>query len=297
VLVGVVLLASGCAGPAPETRPAPPRSAAVVVASFDFDESRLLAEIYAQALEAAGVSVRRQLALGPRELVLPALQQGLVDLVPEYLGSAVAATAGSPGDLTDGPALRRRLVDALASSGVEALASAPAENSNVFVVADHFAARHRLDAVSDLGGLDPLVFAGPPECPQRRHCLLGLRQRYGLQIAGFVPLDGAGQVRRAIEEGVAEVGVLFSTDGLLARPGLTVLDDDARLNPPEHVVPLLRRDALRRHGEVVRAVVDEVSAQLTSSALRFVNWRVSVAGNEVADEARGWLVRRGIVSR
>jgi osmoprotectant transport system substrate-binding protein len=270
----------------------------LVVASFDFDESRLLAEIYAQALEGAGVPVRRQLDLGPRELVLPALQQGLVDLVPEYLGSAAVALDGSPVDTADAGALWRHLTAALEPWGVVVLTPAPAQNHNVFVVDDALAEVRGLRSVSDLARSQLTVsVAGPPECPQRWHCLVGLVEVYGVDVDAFVPVQGAGQVLRSLRGGVADVGVLFSTDGVLAEPGLTVLVDDAELNPAEHVVPVLRREAERSYGPVVRHVLEEVSAQLTSSMLQFANWRVSVAGGDPADEARGWLVRRGLVNR
>jgi osmoprotectant transport system substrate-binding protein len=295
LVLSMALVACAPRGDQAATSAAEP-SESLVVASFDFDESRLLAEIYSQALEAAGVRVERQLDLGPRELVLPALQQGLVDLVPEYLGSALAALDPAGEAPADTGQAHQRLASALDRWDVTVLTPAEAQNQNVVVVPDDLAARHGLVTISDLGPLARrLRLAGPPECPQRRHCLPGLRDVYGLSFAQFVAVEGGRQVRRAMEDDVADAGVLFSTDGLLGEPGLTVLADDAGLNPAENVVPVVRRPALDRFGPVVAETVDRVSSHLSAESLRFGNWRVTVAGGEVTDEARGWLVRHGLV--
>jgi osmoprotectant transport system substrate-binding protein len=295
VVATTVLLAAACAG-----EPAPPQTAeqaGVVVASFDFEESQLLAEIYAQALEDEGVVVQRELRLGQRELVLPALRRGLVDVVPEYAGSALDATApGSATDPSDIVAVTTALRAAVQPWGMSVLAPAPASNRNVLAVPAGFAADRGLRTISDLAPLAPsLTIGGPPECPQRPRCLRGLEDRYGLQFAGFVPLAGADLVRRALDDGVVDVGVLFSTDAALAGVDVVVLEDDLRLQPADNVVPVVRTSALR-DSRVTRAL-SEVSAHLTTTSLRFLNWRLAHAGTGVAAEARGWLVRQGLVAR
>ena len=307
LVVALVAGAGGCSvdrfrGPpaaAPDTR--------LVVASFDFDESRLLAEIYAQALEHAGIEVRRELGLGPRELVLPALQQGLVDLVPEYVGSALAAarigTAGGGTTLArtearNTSAAVAALADALDRWDVEVLAPSPAQDQNALVVTRSLALSRDLQTISDLARVAPTaVLGGPAECPERPYCLRGLREVYGLDFAEFTPVDGAARTRQSLVEGVIDVAVLFTTDGHLADRELVLLEDDRALNPVENVVPVVRGAALERHGPTVAATVDRVSATLTTTMLRFLNWRVSVAGHDVAAEARGWLLRQGLVPR
>jgi osmoprotectant transport system substrate-binding protein len=271
----------------------------VTVASFNFDESLLLAEIYAQALEHRGMTVRRELGLGPRELVHPALQQGFVDLVPDYLGSALASlSGGSPGvDEQDRDAVRDALLQAARPLGIQVAEPARAQNQNAFTVTRRFSSVQGITAVSGLAGLEPgVVLGGPAECPDRPYCLPGLRSVYGIDVERFVVLDGSARTRRALEEGLIDVGVMFSTDGHLADPALVALDDDRAMQPVEHVVPLIRSAAVSRHGPVLIEVVDDVSSRLTTPALRFLNWRVSVAGNDPADEARGWLVRQGLLS-
>jgi osmoprotectant transport system substrate-binding protein len=271
----------------------------LVVASFNFPESQLLAEIYAQALEHAGVPVRRELGLGPRELVQPALEQGFADVVPEYLGSALTAAApDTSADVTDPGAARAALGAALAGRDLTVLEPAPAENRNEVAVTAAFAADHRLSRLSDLGPLSGgLSVGGPSECPARRYCLLGLGDVYGLHFARFMALDSATRARRALDERIVDAAVLFSTDGQLADGDLVALTDDRHLQPAENVVPVVRRAALERYGPGVAATLDGVSARLTTTALRLLNWRIAVAGRKPADEARGWLIRAGLIGR
>lgn len=290
----ILALAAACSTGDPVTTPA--ADADVVVASFDFAESQVVAEIYALALEDEGLSVRRELSLGPRELVLPALRAGLVDLVPEYTGSALRAVAPD-GPVPGAPAAAvEQLRAALAPWGLVALSPAPASNQNAFAVGRDLADERSLRDLSDLRPLaGRLVLGGPAECVQRPLCLPGLREVYGLRFADFVPLEGAAQVVQAMADGVVDVGVLFSTDPALARGSLIALGDDRGLQPADELVPVVRAAALA--DPRVEEVLGKVSAALTTEALRFLNWRVAEAGTTVADEARGWLHRQGIVER
>ena len=291
----LVLLVAGCRGDGPQ----PPAAAGpgVVVASFDFDESHVLAEIYAQALEDEGVTVRRELGLGPRELVLPAMRAGLVDVVPEYAGSALdAATASEPVATPVPSEVVAALGRSVARWDLTPLAPSRASNQNVLAVTTALARDAGLRSVSDLRSLgEPLDLGGPPECPRRPRCLPGYEDRYGVRFRSFVPLAGADLVARALADGVVDVGLLFSTDAALAGGGLVTLADDRSLQPPDHVVPLVRTAVLA--DERIAAALDEVSAELTTEGLRFVNWRLANAGTTPAAEARGWLLRHGLVAR
>lgn len=276
-IVGLVLAAVGSAcTTADEVEPQARRiDDVLVVASFNFPESRLLAEVYAAALAHAGVPVRVDADLGPRELVAPALAQGFVDVVPEYLGE-VAPT-----------------------NGVRVLTPAPAQNQNAVVVTRTTAERLNLKTIGDLADdAGSLTIGGPPECPSRRYCMVGLADVYGVRFGSFMPLNGAGLVRRALQDGVVDVAVMFTTDGHLASGDLVLLEDDRHLQPAENVVPMVREQALTRFGETrIVAALNDVSARLTTTALRLLNWRVSVAGKDPLDEARGWLVRQGVIPR
>lgn len=284
----------------PGRAPGPHRAAAggpVVVASFNFTESELLAAVYGLALEQAGIPVRFRLGLGPRELVQPALQQGLVDLVPEYLGTALASL--DPHAAARSPALARRaLAWALARWHVRVLAPAAAEDQNGLVVTRATARRLRLRTVSDLRrAAAPLILSGPPECPARPFCLPGLRRVYRLRFARFLPLDTEQQRVTALQEGIANVAVLFTTGGYLATGGLVLLADNRHLQPPDNVVPVLTDRVLARYGNRLTSMLNAVSGRLTTTGLRFLNWRVEFAGKPVLAEARGWLERQGLVPR
>ena len=299
-LLGLALLAS-CQpdGPTSAGRGAGAHGSAVVVASFNFPESELLAAIYALAIQHAGIPVQLLLGLGPRELVQPALEQGLVDVVPEYLGTALTSLGPHPGvPMSDPAAVRAALAGALAPWHVQVMTPAAAQDQNGLVVTDATARRLGLHTVSDLRHVaGRLTLGGAPECPDRPYCLPGLRRVYGLRFARFVPFDTEPQRVTALEEGVVDVAVLDTTDGNLAAGDLVLLGDDRHLQPAENVVPVITGSAIVRYGKRLADAVNAVSAQLTTRALLFLDWRVEVAGNGVQAEARAWLERHGILPR
>ncbi|MDQ4071179.1 MAG: ABC transporter substrate-binding protein [Actinomycetota bacterium] len=299
VLAGLVamLAFTSCGDDHPGGEVDGPRGAEVVVASFNFRESEVLAEIYAGAIEAAGIPVRRELGLGPRELVQPALLGGLVDVVPEYLGTALASVEpGAEVAPVDTAAARDRLARAFEAGQVLVLDPASAQNQNGLAVTRATAERHGLDAVSDLAPIAPeLVLGGPPECPERRYCLEGLQRVYGLRFGRFVPLDTEQQRATALADEMVDVAVMFTTDGRLAPGDLVLLRDDRGLQPNENVVPLVSARAADRYGARLIDAVNAVSGRLTSNSLRFLNWRTSIAERDVATEARAWLERQALV--
>ena len=298
-LLVLLVLAACRPGPVPAEHGGRARAGTVVVASFNFPESELLATIYGLAIRHAGIPVRLALDLGPRELVEPALEQGLVDLVPEYLGTALSSIEPYPGVTMSDPAMvRAALARALAVWGVQVLTPAAAQDQNGVVVTRATAARLGLHTVSDLRrAAGRRTLGGPPECPARPACLPGLRSVYGLRFARFLPFDTEQQRVTALEEGVVDVAVLTTTDGNLATGGLVLLADDRHLQPAENIVPVVRAKALARYGRRLTGAVNAVSARLTSAALLFLNWRIEVAGDSVQAEARAWLERHGILPR
>lgn len=268
---------------------------AITVASFNFPESVLLAELYAQALEGAGYRVERELDLGTRELVAPAIIRGLVELVPEYSGSALEFVAG-PGSASPDPAVTSAaLAEELAHRGIVALRPSPAEDRNGFVVTAETAEEHGLQTVSDLARVsEGLILGGPPECPTRPLCLLGLQDTYGARFGRFIPLDEGGPLTvAALRSGDIDVGLLFTSDGAIEANDLVLLEDDLHLQPAENVTPVLRPEVLERFGDGVAEVLDAVSADLTTEDLRAMNAAVS-AGHTPAEVAQTWLTARGL---
>ncbi|HEV2452374.1 MAG TPA: ABC transporter substrate-binding protein [Streptosporangiaceae bacterium] len=296
--LGLMLIASCQPGRAPSHGGGVDRGT-VVVASFNFTESELLAAIFGLAIQHAGIPVQLRLDLGPRELVQPALEQGLVDVVPEYLGTALTSLVPDPGvPMSDPAAVRAALAGALAPWHVQVTTPARAQDQNGVVVTAATAHRLGLRTVSDLRRVaSGLTLGGAPECPERLYCLPGLREAYGLRFARFVPFDTETQRVIALRDGVVNVAVLDTTDGNLATGDLALLTDDRHLQPVESVVPVITDHAMTQYGKRLAGAVNAVSAQLTSNALLFMDWRIEVAGAGVLAEARAWLERHGILPR
>jgi osmoprotectant transport system substrate-binding protein len=285
---------TGCitiGGPPPPGPPSPRSDSGIVVASFNFPESQVLAQLYGQTLAAHDVPVRFELDLGARELVMPALIRGLVDVVPEYAGAALEFLDGGAGlASSDVEVTYAHLQGHLAREGLASLTPSQAQDQNAFAVTRDTAARLGLREISDLRAhADELVLGGPPECPERPLCLLGLEQTYGLGFREFVPLDTAEAVANALADGAIDVGVLFSTDGTIREQHLVALHDDRALQPAENVVPVFRDAVLDRLGASVRRGIDRVSDSLTTVDLRLLNARMQFEGATPADVARHWL--------
>lgn len=294
LVVALVLAASAC----DRTSEPPPdvdRDDAVTIASFNFPESVLLAEIYAQALEAADVRVKRETALGTRELVMPALVQGLVELVPEYAGSALLFFAGPDAASADHEANHQALASQLSGFGVTALDASPAEDQNGFAVTPETAERFGLHTLSDLAPVaDQLTFGGPPECLRRPSCLPGLESTYGIGFGDEIfSLDSGGpRTVAALAQGTVDVALLFTSDGAIDLNDFVLLQDDLGLQPAENVTPVVRQDALERFPGLAGAV-NAVSALLSTEELRSMNAEVA-RGADPRTIAGAWLVRNGL---
>jgi osmoprotectant transport system substrate-binding protein len=265
---------------------------AITVGSFEFAESELLAETYSQALERGGYKVRRAFDLGPREFVGPALAGGLVELVPEYAGTALLYfSVGSVPPSRDAAGTHDALAKALVGLHVTALAAAPAQNANTFAVTRETADRYGLHALSDLARVaGDLVFGGPPECPSRPFCLKGLEDHYGARFKAVVSyLDAGGPITgQALREGNIDVGLRFSTAPTAASEGLVELTDDRGMQPAENVTPLVRTEVVDRWGEGLVKLIDAVSARLTTETLRELNAQV-MDGKTTEVVAATWL--------
>ena len=286
----------GLAGPAGE---AGQHGAVITVGSFDFPESVLLADIYADALTARGFPARVLPDLGARELVDPALMSGLVQVVPEYSGLALEfVSLGRLSATSDVTATGRALAGWVAGRGLAAGRPSAAQDANVIVVTAATAARYGLRSVADLARVAPrLAFGGPPECPEGVYCLLGLKQVYGLRFRVFIPLDAGGPLTlQTLEAGDIGVALLFSTDPAITTDHLVVLADDRGLQPAENVVPLVRRDVVARYGPRLLTVLDTVSARLSTGSLRALNAQVELRGDDPRLVAGSWLRAQGLAS-
>jgi osmoprotectant transport system substrate-binding protein len=269
---------------------------AITVASFNFPESLLLAEIYAQAIEGAGMRVEREPSLGPRELVMPALLQGLVEFVPEYAGSGLQFLAGDGSTSPDDETNHQRFAERLGTLDVTALDASPAEDQNGFAVTTETAQRYGLRTLSDLATVSrELVFGGPPECTRRPFCIPGLERSYGITFGQvFSNLDSGGpRTVSALAEGTVDVALLFTSDGAIDLNDFVLLEDDLDLQPAENVTPIIRTGVLDRFGPPLADTVNAVSALLSTGELRTLNAELA-RGATPQQIASRWLASNGL---
>src|SRR5262252_4384511 len=264
---------------APAARGPGSGGAVITVGSFNFPESILLAYLYADVLAGKGYPVRVLPDLGTRELVDPALMAGLIQLVPEYTGSALEfVSLGHIRATASVAATARSLARAMAKRGLVTGRPAAGQDGNAIVVTAATAARYQLHTISDLAPVARrLVFGGPPECPERAYCMPGLRLAYGLRFREFVPLDAGGPLtRQALAAGDIGAALLFTTDPAIRTRHLVELADNRDLQPAENVIPVLRRATADRYGAGLLAALDAVSARLSTAALTALNAQVQI---------------------
>ncbi len=276
------------------TAPTIPDGPTIIVGSTNFGEQLILGDIYATVLEQAGYPVERSFNLGSREVVNPALKSGEIDMLAEYTGALLNFEGGTPS--TDSQQTWDDLVAALEGSGITALDFSPAEDKDGFVVTAETAAELGVSKVSDLAAYNgELVLGGPPECPQREFCLLGLQDVYGLEFAEFSPLDvGGALTQAALEGGEIDVAVLFTSAGIIAAKGWVLLEDDQNLQPSQNIVPVIREEILGIYGDDVATIINEVSAAITTAELSELNLRFDEGADPDA-LALEWLQANGFV--
>ena len=267
----------------------------VTVGSFNFSESVLLANLYAKALEEAGYKTTVRANLGAREIVFPALEKGEIDLIPEYLGNAlayVAKDAAKPGD--DPEATGAKLKEALTPKQLSLLTPSDATDGDIIAVSKATADKHSLEKISDLAPVaKDLTLGGPPECPTRITCGLGLDQVYGLKFKAFKALDPGGpNTKAALEKGDVDVARLFSSDPAIKEKNFVVLDDDKFIQPAGNVVPVIRTEIV---DDDITAVLDKVSSTLTTDDLIDMNKRIDVDKEDADKVAEEYLIEKGIL--
>lgn len=266
----------------------------ITVASFNFPESVILAEIYAQALEAEGYDVERNLNLGSRELIFPELQSGAIDLLPEYLGSAIAVGFGeeAPTDQAEAVDVLTELFDA---DDVRVLEPAPGQDKNVFVVTGDFATENGLTSVSDLAGAGEITLGGPPECEERETCYLGLVETYGLDNLMFESIQEGSARVAALESGEIQVTLLFSTQPVITESGFVALEGTDEIIAPENVVPVVSGEVADAYGDDFAELINSISSEITTEVLLDLNGRVELDAQNPEDVAAEWLTENGFI--
>ncbi len=291
----LLLTACGGGGGDPlSNAPADAAPAGVVrVGSEQFPENQLLGEIYAQALEGAGVTVERNLALGPREVYYEALLDGSIDVVPDYNGNLLRyvvpeATEASPEEVY--AALQEALPPELTL-----LEQAEAENKDAFTVTRAFAEANNLTSIEDVVPLCPTItFGGPAQFAERSYGIQGMRDNYGCEFAGFQPLDVGGPLTvAALRDGTIQGADLFTTDPALPANDFVTLEDPLNNFPAQNIVPLIKTDKVTP--EVTEAL-NAVSAALSLQELLDLNIELgSDNPRPDAEIAKEWLTEKGLV--
>ena len=295
VLLADTLIAAGCGSSNPlggGTVSGDLKS--VVVGSADFPESKIVAEIYAHALEVNGFTVGRQFGIGSRESYIPALRDHSIDLVPEYIGNLLqyfdpTSTVTTPDQVE--LALFRAL-----PGDLTILTPAPANDTDTVTVTEATAAKWKLVSIADLAPHSAEVkFGAPSEFLNRSVGLAGLKANYGLNISAdnFVAIsDGGGPATvRSLVNGTVTAANIFSTSPAIPQNKFVVLDDPKHNFLPGNVVPLV---SSQKMSEALKSVLDAVSAKLTTPGLTQLN--AAVSGNSGVDPdqaARTWLQDNG----
>ena len=262
----------------------------LTVGSADFAESSLVASMYAQALEHAGFDVETELNVGAREIYFKALEAGELSIVPEFVGSLTVYLKGE-GDADPDQAVGN--LTKVLPEGLVALEASPAQSANVFAVTQETADEHGLSKVSDLADKD-LTLGGPPECPERPFCMVGLEATYGVDFTGkFKALDAGGPLtKEALTKGDIDVALLFSTDPGIPANGWVVLEDDKHLQQAESVLPIVAESVLDAD---VERLLNEISAALDQESYVDLIGKVYIDGEDVEDVATAWLEEHGFL--
>ncbi len=262
---------------------------AIVVGSADFSESQVLGEVYAGALKAKGVNVSTKPNIGSRDVYVKALQDGSIDIVPEYTGSLLTFLKGTAPS-QDPDAIYSTLKTTLPATLV-VLSKSTAEDKNSIVVTKDTAAKYSLKSIADLAGKqDQITMAAPPEFQTRQQGLVGLKDQYSFTPKNFLPLKGAAIVN-ALTNGQAQAANIFSTDPSISANGFVTLTDPKLLFGSDNVVPLVRKDKVN---DTITSALNAVSAKIDTATLTDLVKQVDVDKKDASAVAKDFLTKNGL---
>jgi osmoprotectant transport system substrate-binding protein len=278
---------------------APKTSAAagsIVIGSNDFPESTLLADIYGVTLKAQGIKVTYKYNIGSREVTYGLLQNGDIQLMPEYNGALLAyldkaATPTSTAD-TD------TQLSAKLAPGLELLDPSPAQDKDSLTVNAQTAAKYHLTSSSTIADLAPiagdLTIGAAPEFQTRLEGLIGLSSEYGLKFKGFKALDAGGVLTEgALKANNIQVGDIFTTDTTVTADKWVVLQDPKNLFGFQNIVPVGQKSVLT---PTVVSALNAVSAKLDTATLLQLDSQVGAKGADPLPVATAWLQSVGLPS-
>ncbi|KQX73779.1 ABC transporter substrate-binding protein [Aeromicrobium sp. Root472D3] len=265
----------------------------ITIGSAAFPENEILAEIYAQGLEAKGVKVEKKLNIGAREVYIKALQNGEIDLVPEYSGNLLTyfdpeATATSSEDVDDA-------LDEALPEGLEVLDASAAEDKDSLNVTSEFAQANNLKTIADLKNVDNLKLGANPEFKTRSYGIPGLEKVYGITGVEFTSLsDGGGPATlKALLDGKVDVADIYSTTPSIVENDLVTLEDPESMIAAQNVLPLISD---KKSSDTVEEALDAISAQLTTQDLLDLNGKNQGDDKTAPDVlAKQWLTDKGLI--
>lgn len=271
----------------------------LTIGSAGFWESAVVAEIYAQALEGAGFTVERQLEQGARDVTHPALVDGQIDLMPEYIGGYLAVTYGGEPtpDIDESLAALREELEA---DGLVALEATPGTDADGFAVRQETAEEFDLTTMSDLAEVaDQLTWGVAQECGENPNCGPGLERVYGIDFASL-DVETLGACSTAIAEALnasnIDVAQVCTTQPEISGFNLVLLEDDGGLAPAQNIVPVVRAEIMDEPatGDLIQATLNPISALLTTEELTNLGAAVILNGESYEDAAAQWLEDNGL---
>jgi len=272
--------------------------ATIKIGSDGFDEARVVAEIYAQALEAKGFTVDRAgIGAGARAVTAAALESGQIDLKPEYIGSGLVYYGGSSGRSSDeNQAALQEKLDAV-GGGMTVLDYTPGQDTNAFVVRKETADQFSLTKLSDIGAVqDQLKWALATDCPTNPLCAAILKSEYGIDQPDATLLAAcSGPMADALLNKTVDVAELCSTGPEITTNGWVVLEDDKETQPADNLAPIIRNDTLAKLDKALfEKTLNDVSAKIDTATLAQLYYDVAVGHEDLADVASTWLKSVGI---
>ena len=262
----------------------------IIVGSQDYYSNEIIAEAYAQALEGAGFTVERQLRIGQREVYMPEIEAGAIDVFPEYTGNLLQYVDQNASAHTS-----EEVYAALQTTlpmGLRALDQAPAADQDSYVVTAKFAAEHSLTSIGDLANAGTLTLGGNSELRTRPYGPTGLSQTYGVTV-GFTPIEDSGGplTVKALKDGDIQLANIYSSDPALADGTLRILEDPKGLFLASHVVPL----ASSRVNDDAAAVINRVSTAMDAQDLVEMNRASTLDQKSASQIAHEWLISEGLL--
>lgn len=262
----------------------------LAVGSQDYYSNEIIAETYAQALEAAGYTVDRQFRIGQREVYMPEIQSGSIDVFPEYTGNLLQYL-DSTATATKAEDVYAALTKAM-PSGLRVLDAAPATDQDTYVVTKEFADAHSASSIGDLKGVEGLVLGGNSELETRPYGPKGLATVYGVNVS-FTPIEDSGGALtlKALRDGSVQLVDVYSADPALASSDLVTLADPEGMFLASQVVPVVSS----RVDADAAAVINTVSAALDPADLVEMNRESTQDAASASAIAKKWLAAEGIV--